>query len=133
MNILRAAVRTCLFAVWSGGVCANGMLRPCLDLHERPEIYAVSYGYISLVFIDNARTADERNEMRRAFMGEGVLTGISPLIVRQMLMVKKDSGPAYPWRWGSGYSMWVQEEFICTHKKPLVYDLVRNRYRDPVF
>ncbi|OHA83669.1 MAG: hypothetical protein A2408_02450 [Candidatus Yonathbacteria bacterium RIFOXYC1_FULL_52_10] len=88
---------------------------------------------MSFIFIDNALTKDERSEMRSTFMSEGVFSGISPFIVRQVLVIEDRTKPTHSWHWGDGYSMWVQEEFVCTFDKPLVYDLLSQKYRDPVF
>lgn len=112
---------------------ASGVLRPCVHLVDRPEIYAVSNGYASFIFLDNAYSVHDRNQMRSAFMSQGVFTGIPPLIVRRALDVVDRALPAHIWHWGDGYSMWVSEEFVCTSTKPPVYDLIMNSYRDPFF
>lgn len=123
-----------VFSTIAGMTEASGPLRPCLHLADRPEIYAISNGSLSFVFLDNAYNTHDRNQMRSAFMSEGALTGIQPLIIRNTMVIDTSTPPVYPWHWGeAGYSMWIQEEFVCTREKPPVYDLTRQQYRDPVF
>lgn len=112
---------------------ASGRFRPCVNLGGHSEIYALPSGHTTLIFVDNAHTKHERNQKRGAFMDQEVLTEVPLLVMRGMLVIDRHVPAKLQWHWGDGYSMWVQEEFVCTGTKPPVYDLVRNTYRDLFF
>jgi len=132
MNIWQMACVAWLLITCST-IHAGSPMPVCVNLSGEQELYAMSNEYFSLIFIDNAVTKDERDQKRSVFMGEEAFTEVSLFIMRQALVIDNRATPQHVWHWGEGYSMWVQEEFVCPRKRPPVYDLYPGRYREAFF